>query len=88
VYNYVTLKHTEDVAMAEVKTRKQGNSVAVTLPAQFNVALNQIMVVKKLTNGSILLVPKVENPFLGGEAGDMYDSEFSDLMRLTDSELD
>ncbi|MDR2834522.1 MAG: AbrB family transcriptional regulator [Streptococcaceae bacterium] len=58
--------------MLEMKTVKRGNSISLSVPKELELNLSMTFLVKKYPDGSMLLVPKIENPFLGGEYGDLY----------------
>ena len=48
--------------MTIVKARKQGNSVAVTLPSELGITVGQeFLAIKK--NKSLIFTPKLNNPF-------------------------
>jgi antitoxin component of MazEF toxin-antitoxin module len=48
--------------MTIVKARKQGNSVAVTLPSELGIVVGQeFLAIKK--NNSLIFTPKLNNPF-------------------------
>lgn len=48
--------------MTIVKARKQGNSVAVTLPSELGITVGQeFLAIKK--NNSLIFTPKLNNPF-------------------------
>lgn len=51
--------------MNTVKTRKVGNSLAVTIPKSLHVEEGTEFVVSKGRNNVIMLVPKISNPFDG-----------------------
>ena len=48
--------------MLETQTRKTGNSISITIPAELNAQLNQKFIIAKTTNGGFVLVPKRSNP--------------------------
>lgn len=61
--------------MLTTKTRTQGNSIVVTLPVADNIELQsqKEYFVTYLDDGSIILTPKVEDPFLVAEDGAYYE---------------
>ena len=63
--------------MLETKTRKQGNSIVITLPASNDnmPQSNQEYLVKYSDDGSINLVPKIKDPFATGKIGEFYDKD-------------
>jgi len=63
--------------MLTTKTRTQGNSIVVTLPVADNIELQsqKEYFVTYLDDGSIILTPKVEDPFLVAEDGAYYEAE-------------
>jgi hypothetical protein len=70
------------IAMLITKSRLQGNSVVVTLPADHGKkpAENQEYVVVYSEDGTIILVPKIEDPFSGGKVAEYYEKdEWKDL---------
>jgi len=48
--------------MFETTVRKIGNSVAVTIPAEFKIQANKTFIISRTGNGGLVLVPKSENP--------------------------
>ncbi|AMV60358.1 Programmed cell death antitoxin MazE [Pediococcus damnosus] len=59
------------------KVRKLGNSVAITLPKKLNVSVGQEFIIVKKENGSITLIPKVENYFKNAKPGEFYTPEIN-----------
>lgn len=53
--------------MLTAKTRKVGNSIAVSIPKKLNVDLDTEYVIYKSQNGSLIFTPKIENPFTSDE---------------------
>lgn len=49
--------------MITAKTRKVGNSVAVSIPKQLDVNFDEEFIIYKSKNGSIIMTPKMDNPF-------------------------
>lgn len=52
--------------MLKTKTRKVGNSVAITLPKQLEVEVNMSYIIDQTEDGTIVLVPEIANPFNSG----------------------
>lgn len=44
-------------------TRKIGNSVGVSIPSEFKVPVGQQYIFHQSPDGSIIVVPKVKNPY-------------------------
>ncbi|MBO1305409.1 AbrB family transcriptional regulator [Enterococcus sp. 669A] len=68
--------------MLTAKSRLQGSSVVITLPSTNGVkpSANKEYIVVYSDDGTITLVPKIDDPFAGGEEGDFYEpDEWSDL---------
>lgn len=63
--------------MFKTKTRKQGNSMVVTLPSASDrhIEVNQEYIVNYESNGTITLVPKIEDPFTLEEEGAYYEAD-------------
>lgn len=63
--------------MLLTKTRLQGNSVVVTLPPNNGekVAAGKEYVVVYSSDGTITLVPKLDDPFSDGAEGVFYESD-------------
>jgi hypothetical protein len=68
--------------MIKTKTRIQGRSVVVTLPAQSGITIeaNKEYIVSYEQDGSILLVPKIENPFAVAEENAYYEEDIWEKM--------
>ncbi|MFV5770088.1 type II toxin-antitoxin system PemI/MazE family antitoxin, partial [Mammaliicoccus sciuri] len=49
--------------MDKVKTRKQGNAVMVTIAKKFNVPEGQEFYITKEADGTISLIPKIQDYF-------------------------
>lgn len=68
-------------SLKHVVTRKVGNSVGISLPASFNVNSGAHYLIHQTSNGSIVLVPYVQNPYTSEadfermEAGEQEDWE-------------
>ncbi|EOH92100.1 AbrB family transcriptional regulator [Enterococcus villorum] len=68
--------------MLITKSRLQGNSVVITLPSDNGKkpSENQEYIVVYSEDGTITLVPKIEDPFSGGEEAEYYEKdEWKDL---------
>lgn len=63
--------------MLITKSRLQGSSIVVTLPTDKGIKPepNQEYIVIYSSDGSIILIPKITDPFIGGQDGEFYDSE-------------
>ncbi|MCU5746269.1 AbrB family transcriptional regulator [Staphylococcus sp. SQ8-PEA] len=61
--------------MDTVKARKQGNAVMVTLAKKFNVPEGKEFFVTKEDDGTISLIPKVDDYFENAEPGQFIDQE-------------
>lgn len=44
-------------------TRKIGNSVGISILSEFKIPIRQQYIIHKNIDGSIIMVPKVENPY-------------------------
>ncbi|AXY26210.1 AbrB family transcriptional regulator [Suicoccus acidiformans] len=75
--------------MYTTRTRKQGNSIVVTLPAseEYPIASQKEYFVFYHEDGTVTLVPKIDNPFLIAEEGAYYDSEVWEDMPRAGEEL-
>lgn len=68
--------------MLTTKSRKQGSSVVVTLPSEKGAKpeADKEYIVVYSENGSITLVPKIEDPFAGNGFSDMVaEDEWEDM---------
>lgn len=63
--------------MDKVKTRKQGNAVMVTLAKKFNIPEGQEFYITKEEDGTISLIPKVQDYFQGVGENEFVDEEDS-----------
>ena len=61
--------------MDKVKTRKQGNAVMVTLAKKFNVPEGQEFYITKEEDGTISLIPKIQDYFEDVEENEFVDEE-------------
>lgn len=59
------------------RLRKQGNSIILTIPVSEaeNLNLNTEYSVKIDQSGTILLIPKLKNPFVDTDIGQSYEKE-------------
>lgn len=72
----------EVIIMLFTKSRVQGSSVVVTLPASNGEKpeSNKEYVVVYSEDGTITLIPKIDDPFPGGTEGEFYEAdEWSEL---------
>ncbi|MBO1086867.1 MULTISPECIES: type II toxin-antitoxin system PemI/MazE family antitoxin [Enterococcus] len=53
--------------MINVKARKIGNSISISIPKQYQVEAGSKYVVYKSKNGGLIFTPQIENPFLSDE---------------------
>ncbi|HFU4451364.1 TPA: AbrB family transcriptional regulator [Streptococcus suis] len=67
--------------MNTVKTRKVGNSLAITIPKELNVDEGKEFIVYKGIDDVIVLAPKIPNPFDGMEPFVM-DNDFEGVVLL------
>lgn len=68
--------------MLTTRSRLQGNSVVITLPVKNGEKPepNQEYIVVYSNDGTITLVPKLEDPFDGGDVAEFYEAdEWNDL---------
>lgn len=61
--------------MEEVKTRKQGNSVMITIASKFGVKEGTSYYVNQEEDGTIILIPKIEDYFNDVSEGQFVDDE-------------
>ena len=47
--------------MTSTKTRKQGNSLVITIPAKLGIKEGEEFLIIKKENGTVALIPKVED---------------------------
>lgn len=75
--------------MLKTKTRMQGSSVVVTLPSatDFKVNPNEEYIVDYSDDGSITLVPKINNPFAVAESGAFYEKDTWEKMSPAGNEI-
>jgi antitoxin component of MazEF toxin-antitoxin module len=62
--------------MLTAKTRKVGNSIAISIPSQLSVEPGVEYVVYKSNNGAITLAPKIQNPFTSDEVFEKDEQAF------------
>lgn len=70
------------ISMLITKSRLQGSSVVITLPSDNGKkpSDNQEYIVVYSDDGTITLVPKIDDPFSGGEEAEYYEKdEWEDL---------
>ncbi|MGG5311789.1 AbrB family transcriptional regulator [Enterococcus sp. DIV2381] len=58
--------------MISTKTRKQGNSLVITLPAKLGIKEGEEFHIIKKENGTVALIPKVEDFFESAKEGEFY----------------
>lgn len=58
--------------MSTVKTRKQGNSIMITIPSALGVEEGEEFFFIEKDNGALTLIPKVEDHFANIEDGEYY----------------
>lgn len=72
LYNQITQNvptfDMEATTMIIETTRKIGNSVGIFIPNEFKVPVGQQYIFHQNPNGSIIMVPKVENPYASDES--------------------
>ncbi|MDR0199749.1 MAG: AbrB family transcriptional regulator [Streptococcaceae bacterium] len=73
--------------MLEMRTRKVGASVAITLPKELNIPVDKDFIVSKTADGSLIFVPKIKNPLDELPDDFVMADEFSEAV-LTESEID
>ena len=61
--------------MDTVKTRRQGNAVMVTLASKFNVPEGKTYFIIKESDGTISLIPKIEDYFVNAKKNEFLDEE-------------
>lgn len=62
------------------KTRKQGNSIMITIPAVMNVEEGKEFIIYKKENGSIVLVPRIDDYFATAKDGEYHETlEWEDI---------
>lgn len=74
-----------------VKARKQGNAVMVTLSQKFHVSVGQEFLIFKEDDGTITLIPRIEDYYRDAKPGEFIDATDDKLAteyRPTGAELD
>lgn len=66
--------------MEIVRTRRQGNTIAVTLPKKLGIKANQEYYLYKKKDGTIVLVPKVNDIFNNIHEGYYSDANTDNLV--------
>ena len=62
------------------KTRKQGNSVMINIPSEFKVEEGKEYTLVQKKDGTITLIPQIENYFENARPGEFYEPlEWEDL---------
>ena len=56
--------------MTSTKTRKQGNSLVITIPAKLGIKEGEEFLIIKKENGTVALIPKVEDFFESTKEGE------------------
>ncbi|MGM0231385.1 AbrB family transcriptional regulator [Enterococcus sp. AZ091] len=56
--------------MASTKTRKQGNSLVITIPAKLGLKEGEEFLIVKKENGTVALIPKIEDFFESAKEGE------------------
>ena len=56
--------------MTSTKTRKQGNSLVITIPAKLGIKEGEEFLIIKKQNGTVALIPKVEDFFDTAQEGE------------------
>lgn len=74
--------------MSTIKARKQGNSIVITIPSALGVEAGEEFFVIKKDNGSITLIPKVEDHFAEVKDGEYYMPEEDVGYTPVEGELD
>lgn len=74
-YNYYTIMKGLVICMDTVKTRKQGNSVMVTISSKFGVPEGKTYYITQETDGTISLIPKIEDYFAEVKLNEYIDDE-------------
>ncbi|MEI1233178.1 type II toxin-antitoxin system PemI/MazE family antitoxin [Enterococcus mundtii] len=56
--------------MTSTKTRKQGNSLVITIPAKLGIKEGEEFLIIRKENGTVALIPKVEDFFENAKEGE------------------
>lgn len=67
--------------MADSTTRKVGNSIMISIPKELHPETGKTYMMKKTKNGTIIMAPKISNPFASNE-------EFKDVDDNKDFEIE
>lgn len=67
--------------MEIVTTRKQGNTVAITLAKKLGIKPGETYYLSKRKDGSIIMVPKVKDIFENVQPQEYYDADTDNLVR-------
>lgn len=75
--------------MLETKTQNQGKSVVITLPDAENIELvaGKKYLVTYHENGTIMLTPKIDNPFKDIDEGSFYEADLWEEMTARGGEI-
>ena len=60
-------------ALIKRKTRKQGNSVMINIPSEFKVEEGKEYTLVQKKDGTITLIPQIENYFENARPGEFYE---------------
>lgn len=73
--------------MADSTTRKVGNSIMISIPKELHPEDGKTYIMKKTSNGTIIMAPKISNPFKSNEefkdAEDNENFEIASMKRWT-----
>ena len=70
------------------KTRKQGNPVMINIPSEFKVEAGREYSLVKKSDGTITLIPQIENYFYNASLGEFYEPLEWDGIEVTGIERD
>lgn len=74
--------------MADSTTRKVGNSIMISIPKELHPEDGKTYIMKKTSNGTIIMAPKISNPFTSNEkfedADDNENFEIESMNRWSD----
>lgn len=74
--------------MLDIKTRKVGSSVAISIPSQFQISVGEEYVAYKSKNGSLIFSPKLSNPFLSDQPFEPAEDELlEEAMKEIENEV-
>ncbi|BAK93780.1 putative uncharacterized protein [Tetragenococcus halophilus subsp. halophilus] len=79
----------EVISMLKTKTRAQGRSIVVTLPAEDGATVfpGKEYLVSYGNDGTIVLIPKIEDPFANVTEGAFYESDVWEDMPAVGKEV-